>query len=485
MKISPHPDWATRFRKPGTELRLINGYYYLYSVSTAWDKVTKTSKKITGKLLGKITEKDGFVESDKMKLRRKHSLESYNLAVREFGASDFIFTNYKDILEKLNNFFPDNWLEIACMAFFRLAYQSPIKNLQHYYEHSYLSVLNEKTKITDKKISAMLRYIGKNRKLSVEFMKSFSRIGDYVLIDMTNVITKSKHIDLAAVGYNSKREYDPQVNLMLIYSSTLNEPVYYRIVPGNIREVKSFELSLLESGINDAILIADKGFVSEKNIAGLDESALRYILPLRRNSTLIDYTPLAVESKRNMHGYFKFEDRYIWYHQKLHDKKNIIIYLDDKLKSEEETDYLDRVSSHPENYAIEEFKEKYVAMGTVTVITNITDMTAEDIFAAYKTRYKIEQMIDVMKNIVESDKTYMQDADALEGWFFVNYVALLFYFRIYKLLVNKKMLSKCSVKDLITFLTEIKKVKIDDTWHLAEINSKNQKLYDKLDIYIT
>ena len=103
MKISPHPDWATRFRKPGTELRLINGYYYLYSVSTSWDKVTKTSKKITGKLLGKITEKDGFVESDKMKLMRKHSIENYNLAVREFGASDFIFSNNKDILEKFKN----------------------------------------------------------------------------------------------------------------------------------------------------------------------------------------------------------------------------------------------------------------------------------------------------------------------------------------------------------------------------------------------
>ena len=47
---SPHPQWATDHRKPGTELRLIRGRYYLYAVSSQYDPVRKRAKKITGKI---------------------------------------------------------------------------------------------------------------------------------------------------------------------------------------------------------------------------------------------------------------------------------------------------------------------------------------------------------------------------------------------------------------------------------------------------
>jgi hypothetical protein len=34
-------------------------------------------------------------------------------------------------------------------------------------------------------------------------------------------------------------------------------------------------------------------------------------------------------------------------------------------------------------------------------------------------------------------------------------------------------------------LAEIKKVKINDSWHTAEITNKTQKLIEKLDLHIT
>lgn len=36
-KKSPHPDWALKEKRPGTELRNINGKYYLYQISSAYD----------------------------------------------------------------------------------------------------------------------------------------------------------------------------------------------------------------------------------------------------------------------------------------------------------------------------------------------------------------------------------------------------------------------------------------------------------------
>lgn len=58
-----HPEWALKHKKPGTELRLMNGRYYLYKVSSKWNKEKKRAQKITGKILGRITEDKGFTAS--------------------------------------------------------------------------------------------------------------------------------------------------------------------------------------------------------------------------------------------------------------------------------------------------------------------------------------------------------------------------------------------------------------------------------------
>ena len=60
------PDWAVKFRRPGTELRRVNdALYKLYECSSVYDKVKKRARKITGKYLGSITEAGGFKESRK------------------------------------------------------------------------------------------------------------------------------------------------------------------------------------------------------------------------------------------------------------------------------------------------------------------------------------------------------------------------------------------------------------------------------------
>ena len=91
-KTSPHPDWATKFRKPGTELRFIRNKYYLYAVSSIYDPITKKGKKVTGKILGSITEANGFVESAMRVLSKKaeNSIDFSTIAIKEQGFSSFI-----------------------------------------------------------------------------------------------------------------------------------------------------------------------------------------------------------------------------------------------------------------------------------------------------------------------------------------------------------------------------------------------------------
>jgi hypothetical protein len=78
----------------------------------------------------------------------------------------------------------------------------------------------------------------------------------------------------------------------------------------------------------------------------------------------------------------------------------------------------------------------------------------------------------------------MRDDFALEGWTFMNFVALLLYYKVYMLLISKDILSKYSPKDVILHMARVNKVKIGDSWQLAEIPKKSHALIKKLGIDI-
>ena len=304
-----HPEWALKHKKPGTELRLIKGRYYLYEVSSKWSKEKKRAQKITGKILGRITEDKGFCSSER---GIQPSPPEKNLSVKTSGIGLFVESIIKEVLPALKKHFGDEAESLYCASLMRLAHQTPLKNMELHFKQDFLSETFPKVSLSDKKMTTLLRSVGEDREKINAFFKEFSKPGEHILMDMTAIHSKSKEMSLNHIGYNSQGNCDPQANLLLLFSQTQHEPVYYRLLPGNIRDVKSVKLSLKESGINDAVFIADKGFYSESNIVELETSGLQYVIPLKRNHTLIDYKPLQKRGKKGLAHHFKFQDRYIF-----------------------------------------------------------------------------------------------------------------------------------------------------------------------------
>ncbi|RME67082.1 MAG: hypothetical protein D6778_03785 [Nitrospirae bacterium] len=79
----------------------------------------------------------------------------------------------------------------------------------------------------------------------------------------------------------------------------------------------------------------------------------------------------------------------------------------------------------------------------------------------------------------------MRSREALEGWMLTTFIGLQWYYRIYRMLVEEGLLKKYSPRDLLVHLNSIKKVLVNDQWHLAEINKTTEKILQKLDIHIT
>jgi len=101
---SNHPAWAIAHKRPGTELGLIRGNYYLYEYKTVYDKARKGARKISGPLLGSVTEKDGLIPSAKRSLEKAIVPVFAGIQCKEFGVSKLVmdqFTVYTDAVQDI------------------------------------------------------------------------------------------------------------------------------------------------------------------------------------------------------------------------------------------------------------------------------------------------------------------------------------------------------------------------------------------------
>lgn len=480
MATEKHPLWATSHKRPGTELRLIRGKYYLYEYRTVYDKERKRPKKISGKLIGRITEQ-GLVPSGKRQLELTNEpVVEVNPSCKEFGVSLLVVNTFAKYAAVLQKNFPKHWKSILSIAYCRFVYHCPLKNIPFRLTQSFLPELIGGVPFNEKTSSLVLKTVGGMHDQMLAYMKAFIKRDDYLMMDSTHIFSNSSLITLSRQGYNSQMDFDPQFNLLYIYSAKTQMPVYYRILPGNIREVKAFKNCLLEAGLDDAVIVADKGFFSKKNIELLEKEALKYILPLKRDNTIIDYELLDNNSFKEEALYFEHEKRFIWYQKYLYGNLSLFLFLDEALKVKEEKDYLRRIETHPESYSLSGYHKKRNTFGTIALLTNFTRKPAVAVFEMYKSRMTIEVLFDGMKNVLEADHTYMQNEQTLQGWMFINHINLQWYQHLYIELKKKNLLKRYSVNDYVQMLTDLKKIKINGTWHFAEITNQSQRMIEKL-----
>ncbi len=472
-----YPEWVLKHKRKGAAIHKIRGNYYLYEITSIWDKGLKRARKITKKYLGVITPK-GLKEPD-----YRHNLPT---TCKEYGAISLILRQNQDILKGLKMCFPYWWKELFILSVFRLIKRAPLKHMQLHYQDSFISEKIKGVRLHKNAIRSLLGEIGANRESIIKFLKLFIFEGENLLIDLTHVFSLSENIILAEKGYNNEFNWTPQVNVLFMFSFDKKVPLFYRVLPGSVRDVKTLKATITESGLKDVIIVGDKGFYSVENAELLKNERLRYIFPLKRNNSLIDYTLLKKEGKEGFEGYFKFKKRHIWYYRSMISDLPVWVFLDEHLRVREEEDYLSRIETHPEKgYRIEGFKEKLGRFGTVALITNLVDLSPERVFQYYKSRVQIEKMFDIFKNLLQADRTYMRTDKAMETWMFINYIALIYYYKIYHLLIENELLKQYSPLDVIIYLSKVRKVKVSTHWIDLEIPKQVRTLIEKLNIPIT
>ncbi len=177
----------------------------------------------------------------------------------------------------------------------------------------------------------------------------------------------------------------------------------------------------------------------------------------------------------------------IWYSERSHDgrkkgpagERRLILFLDERLKAEEKKDFLTRVQAGKKT--MKEYFQYQHKFGTITVTTN-SNFEPKKVFELLKSRADIEQLFDTFRNLLHADRSYMRDDEHLEGWMFVNFVAMLLYYRIYGVLIRKGLLKRYSPNDVVVHLSRVHKIKIGGRWVLAEVPKTSRTLLQEIGI---
>lgn len=492
---SPYPDWALKFRRPGTELRCIKGRYCLYECRCVYDKETKRHKKITGKYLGSITEQDGFkpsrkrqMEEEMDRLRKGDAVpvkEARVGEVKEYGLSWLISNTMGPITERLKKDFPEGYNRILALAYSRLRYQSPMRDVQSDFSDSFLSTQSGTGGLLPSQLSGFLCDLGGKRSDIVRYMDYFCKGSSDIIFDGTDLLSASRLMGLPQLTKTKTGAFEKAVSMMMVYSLDFRLPAYYRLLPGNIKDVKSFRICMEESGASSAVAILDKAFPSRENLEFIEGECINYIASLRRSTQGLDYSAFENRTNSGLDGHFTYHGRVLWYKETTVDGRRTVMYLDEEHRVEENKDYISRADSgRYKNYTMERYHEKAARFGTIALITN-TEKTPQQLYEAYKTRCEVEQAIDVFKTNLEADSSYMQNERSLEAYTFINFIALQWYYIIRERLREADKLSKYSPMQMVKFLSRIRTVFVDGKWVRAEVTKKQADLLAEVGWSIT
>lgn len=490
-----HPQWALNQKRPGTELRCIRGKYYLYECSSFYDKEKKKTRKKTGAYLGMITEDKGLVpprrrqvviENEEVHAQAasdKIAVEAPKVGqVQEYGLSAFITHNCEQLIDNLKAAMPTMWNRVLAMAYCRLRNQSPLKNIQDDLADSHLSRTLGTKGLSARTLTDFLKDLGKNRDQMLAFMRKYVGSGGNILFDGTDLLSASAKMDFPRMSKTKLGGFSEAINLMMAFSTSSMLPVYYRLLPGNVKDLTSFLSSVDELGDKSITVIADKGFYSKGNVAELDKRKISFVIAMRRSTAGLDY---GVFNNHSSQGHFFYAGRLIKYSTQSIGSHIVYLFYDAKHAAEEEADYLRRVDSEKyDNYTMGSYAVKAPQFGTLALMS-ASDKTAQQAYGDYKTRCEVEQEIDVLKTDLDALTSYMQDNDRLEGWMFINFIALHIFYMIRHKITEAALFERISAREAIRVLCRQRIVRLDNEWKLAETSKKDRATLEALGVPIT
>jgi transposase len=446
------PDWARKFKTKGVYIRNVGNSYYAYRTRSKWDKENKRTRTLPPEYIGVVTH-SGIIRKDQVTSIRS-DYEYGNIALL-YGIAE------KTVIPVLKEIYPTMWERIISYVILRNVQPLPMKSVHYLYEKTYLCRIMDESMSPDS-LSRMLSSLPEDQ--SIRVMKRLTEKGEYVLMDSTAIFSRSENVSFLELGHNSKEIHIPQINVMMLFSATRTMPTFIRILPGSIRDVSAMAKTIDMAGVEKCVIVADKGFFSADNINGLKKNHLSYIIPLKRNSSLIP-------EPEHFMNVFLYDGKPVKYWKREND---VYMFEDPILKSEEEKDFLIRIEENKRSR--KQYDENEINFGKLYLLSDLNE-EPERIYRLYKQREYVEYAFNVYKNDLEADRSYLRDDHMLFTYMFLNLLSLYLHFQILNMIDGKY-----SVRDVLLILSRIKMYRMEKSEILGEVPKKAKDLVSDLKI---
>jgi transposase len=463
------PDWVLKHKKKGMAVEKRGNSYYLTRVTSVWDPEKKRARKVTLEYLGRITPEGVIPPRGKRPSKIGGILDAGNfLYLKRFTGS---------VEEALAECFPTHWQSIIASACIKLCYGEPLRRFQIRHETSLSKRLWPEASLSKNSLTYLLDFLGSRWPLQREFFSIIARSEKHMAIDLSYIFSESKHISWLEYGYNSDDVWRPQVGILLMWGTTTHTPGSLKLLPGSVHSSQALINAIWESGIQEVIAVVDKGFWSRNNMEALEKANIEYIMALRRDLPMLNYV-----SHSRYRNYFRYNGRVEWWRSESWDGRTIYYYLDKEMYAEEESTYLRKIEDGMCTMA--QFRSLKRRFGTLALLTD-TGLSAEKTYELYKTRREIEYAFDTLMNTLGTDTTWMRSRIRLQGYLFIQFIALYLYSMILQHLKRKDLLKKYSVKDILTILSKVNIVEVDGEDRFGEITRQTKNIIKLLEIPIT
>ena len=126
------------------------------------------------------------------------------------------------------------------------------------FSDSFLSHKIETRGLSANALTGFPHGLGTRRDKITEFMRGYIDPDDNIIFDGTDELSASRCMDYLQLTKTKKGAFDTAVNIMWIFNCAKHLPVYYRLMPGSIKDVSAFKVCVEDSGMRNGVAIIEK-----------------------------------------------------------------------------------------------------------------------------------------------------------------------------------------------------------------------------------
>lgn len=483
MPASRVPDEIKQHRPgPCTEVKLINGHYYVYMYQSIRLPSGRWGKK-TGKSIGTITAGDGFIPNRNYHLYKGgESLDE--ITVLEYGQYALIEEVAKDVYSALvEHFPPDRASQIFAYASILFANGFVhTDQIQGYYEQSWLSQEYKSLpfKMGKTALGTLLESLGRRTARVTGYENAAIReSSSAIAIDGHAIRSCSDENDLGEAGYKYSCLKEDQVNLIMGYDINTGLPLFARMFRGACNDKSTIEdiADLLDfSGI---LFVIDRGFYSARNLKVFSDNDNTYIIPVPSNTEVfrtvmdgIEYTGSFYYRSGAKHARVEYAC------QRLSDTEYVYVFRDIDENEKCRFNYQHCIELGKAGYTQEKLEQGKEFFG-VYVLQSNAGMSAEEVFSGYKKRWGIETFYQYLKNKGNFNDLMVQDYYKEQGLSFIMLITGQIH---QKMITAVKSLNDntISVHDILLMARCMKMERRGNNWNLKNTRKRDLQILRKI-----